>query len=216
MPVDRGERIYVRLRRTHHVLQRSLRHDLYQMLLGENVHWQDREAWIYSKGVYTRYPFQGALYGLPPEVITECIVGADRGATSDPCPTRSGLTVASHSAARPPRASLNPSLIAVRTALASPIVPPGASVTDSASTAANFEEFIYQVWGEGIAKHFALPYNRKLWAVPLSTMETSWLGGRVPLPDLAEMIEGRCVLSPSRWGPMHGSDIRFGADSRRS
>ena len=51
-------------------------HEMYQMLLGDNVHWQDREAWIYSKEVYTRYPFQGALYGLPPEVIKECIVGA--------------------------------------------------------------------------------------------------------------------------------------------
>src|SRR3954467_6012060 len=51
-------------------------HELYEILLGDNVHWQDREAWIYSKQVYTRYPFQGALYGLPPEVIKECILGA--------------------------------------------------------------------------------------------------------------------------------------------
>ena len=51
-------------------------HELYELLLGDNVHWQDREAWIYSKGVYTRYPFQGALYGLPPAVIKECVVGA--------------------------------------------------------------------------------------------------------------------------------------------
>src|SRR5437660_8207196 len=51
-------------------------HQMYQMLLGDNVHWQDREAWIYSQGVHTRYPFQGALYGLPPQVIKECIVGA--------------------------------------------------------------------------------------------------------------------------------------------
>src|SRR5688572_23894093 len=51
-------------------------HEMYRLLLGDNVHWQDREAWIYSKNVYTRYPFQGALYGLPPEVISECIVGA--------------------------------------------------------------------------------------------------------------------------------------------
>src|SRR3954470_2126901 len=51
-------------------------HEMYQLLLGDNVHWQDREAWIYSKQVFTRYPFQGALYGLPPEVIKECIVGA--------------------------------------------------------------------------------------------------------------------------------------------
>src|SRR5918995_1035658 len=51
-------------------------HEMYQMLLGDNVHWQDREAWIYSKQVFTRYPFQGSLYGLPPDVIKECIVGA--------------------------------------------------------------------------------------------------------------------------------------------
>src|ERR671921_2174381 len=51
-------------------------HEMYQLLLGDNVHWQDREAWIYSKQVFTRYPFQGALYGLPPEVIKECVVGA--------------------------------------------------------------------------------------------------------------------------------------------
>ena len=51
-------------------------HELYKRLLGDNVHWQNREAWVYSKGVYTRYPFQGALYGLPPTVIKECILGA--------------------------------------------------------------------------------------------------------------------------------------------
>src|ERR1700709_845851 len=51
-------------------------HSLYEVLLGDNIHWQDREAWIYSKNVYTRYPFQGALYGLPPEVLKDCIIGA--------------------------------------------------------------------------------------------------------------------------------------------
>src|SRR5688500_8368155 len=50
-------------------------HELYKLLLGDNLHWQDREAWIFSKNVYTRYPFQGALYGLPSEVIKECIMG---------------------------------------------------------------------------------------------------------------------------------------------
>ena len=31
--------------------------ELYELLLGDNMHWQNREAWIYSKKVYTRYPF---------------------------------------------------------------------------------------------------------------------------------------------------------------
>src|SRR3712207_8921066 len=70
----------------------------------------------------------------------------------------------------------------------------------------NFEEFIYQVWGAGIAKHFAIPYNRKIWAVPLTEMETSWLGGRVPLPDLGEMID-RALKPVTK--PM-GTNARFG------
>ena len=70
----------------------------------------------------------------------------------------------------------------------------------------NFKEFIYKVWGAGIAKHFAIPYNEKLWAVPLEEMETSWLGGRVPLPDLEEMIEGALSPAPKPMGP----NARFG------
>jgi UDP-galactopyranose mutase len=156
-------------------------HELYRMLLGENVHWQDREAWIYSKNVYTRYPFQGALHGLPPEVIQECIVGAiearllqQAAGPSDCC--ADGLLEAS--------------------------VP----TEPYTGEPRNFEEFIYKVWGAGIARHFAVPYNKKLWAVPLSEMETSWLGGRVPIPDLGEMIEGalRPVAKPM------GPNARFG------
>ena len=76
----------------------------------------------------------------------------------------------------------------------------------SAGAPQNFEEFIYKVWGAGIARHFAIPYNRKLWSVPLREMETSWLGGRVPLPDLEEMIEGALSPSPKPMGP----NARFG------
>jgi UDP-galactopyranose mutase len=73
-------------------------------------------------------------------------------------------------------------------------------------TPKSFEEFIYKVWGRGIAKHFAIPYNQKLWAVPLAEMETSWLGGRVPLPNLEEMIEGALSPVPKPMGP----NARFG------
>ena len=62
------------------------------------------------------------------------------------------------------------------------------------------------MWGAGIAKHFAIPYNRKIWAVPLDEMETSWLGGRVPMPDLGEMIEGALTQKPAPMGP----NARFG------
>jgi UDP-galactopyranose mutase len=183
-------------------------HEMYQLLLGDNVHWQDREAWIYSKQVFTRYPFQGALYGLPPDVIKECIVGAiearfgsltakkpaaDRGANDDYTgPERRGMfePLMKANGSRKPRTYT------------------GAERRLSAHKGSpkNFEEFIYKVWGRGIAKHFAIPYNQKLWAVPLDEMETSWLGGRVPLPNLEEMIDGALSPAPKPMGP----NARFG------
>ncbi|MDM0009513.1 FAD-dependent oxidoreductase [Variovorax sp. J22G73] len=174
---------------------------LYERLLGDNLHWQNREAWIYSKEVYTRYPFQSALHGLPPDVLKECLVGAIEarfGSLDKPTlrvsPTGPSRAAASPAATAPP---------AVHTATAAPAALPA---TPPAMAPRNFEEFIYKVWGKGVARHFAIPYNRKLWAVPLSDMETSWLGGRVPMPDLDEMIEGALQ-------PVHkpiGPNARFG------
>jgi protoporphyrinogen oxidase len=185
---------------------------LYDMLLGDNMHWQDREAWIYSKGTYTRYPFQGALYGLPPEVIKECIVGAIEarfGSLSNP--RHGDTTPAQADYTGPDRRGMFEPLLRKEGGIAGS-VRPGYHGTDrrrrtlSKSAPRNFEEFIYKVWGAGIAKHFAIPYNQKLWAVPLSEMETSWLGGRVPLPNLEEMIDG--ALQPV--GKPMGPNARFG------
>lgn len=171
-------------------------HELYGMLLGDNVHWQDREAWIYSKGVYTRYPFQGALYGLPPKVIKECIMGAIESRFGKPMKNARGCEAdRSNDCCADGVLELN-----------TPLAELGADSAQPGSEPENFEQFIYRTWGSGIAKHFAIPYNQKLWAVPLSEMETSWLGGRVPLPDLEEMIEGALVPKPRPMGP----NARFG------
>jgi protoporphyrinogen oxidase len=162
---------------------------MYELLLGDNVHWQNREAWIYSKGVYTRYPFQGALYGLPPKVITECVMGAIEARYG------AGNDADAHAEAK-----------AIDDCC-------GDGTTDVCNTdravkgeVKNFEQFIYKVWGKGIAKHFAIPYNRKIWTVPLTDMETSWLGGRVPLPNLEEIVQGALEPSPKPVGP----NARFG------
>ncbi len=201
-------------------------HELYEMLVGDNVHWQMREAWIYSKDTYTRYPFQGSLYGLPPEVIQECIVGAieARYGSIAPAPSANGngngkaahangngnahhANGKSHHGAK-----CNCDSGVVDDCCADGVLEATAPLghptpaQSASSEPKNFEEFIYKVWGAGIAKHFAVPYNKKLWTVPLSEMETSWLGGRVPLPDLGEMISGALHPTPPPMGP----NARFG------
>ena len=170
---------------------------LYQMLLGPNLHWQDREAWVYSKQVYTRYPFQGALYGLPPKVISECIIGAVEARFGVIDPGRGAAGAVPPCAVKP---------VEDCCADGSADLANTASIAPRKRDSQSFEDFIYQVWGRGIAKHFAIPYNQKLWTVPLSEMETSWLGGRVPLPDLEQIIEG--ALEPVA-KPM-GPNARFG------
>src|SRR5450755_1246530 len=152
-------------------------HQLYQMLLGENVHWQNREAWIYSKNVYTRYPFQGSLYGLPADVIKECIVdaiearygslkppGKSRGTNGHANGQANGHANGHAGGAGGGDASCKTNGNAnVKDCCADGILESSAPLVQkqSAATApaepANFEEFIYKVWGAGIAKHFAIP-----------------------------------------------------------
>lgn len=199
---------------------------LYETLLGDNLHWQNREAWVYSKGVHTRYPFQGALYGLPPAVLKECLVGAIEarfGALDGSAPASPAVAprAATASVRDTPVKAANDAgdccadgAVPDATHSGDPkdlTAPANVTAFARRGAPANFEEFIYQVWGAGVAKHFAVPYNVKLWTVPLREMETSWLGGRVPLPNLDEMIEGALqpVASPvgpnARFGyPLHG------------
>lgn len=44
-------------------------------LLGDQMARVERKARIFSNGALTRFPFQANLYGLPPEVANECLLG---------------------------------------------------------------------------------------------------------------------------------------------
>jgi protoporphyrinogen oxidase len=67
---------------------------------------------------------------------------------------------------------------------------------------ANFAEWIRSNFGEGIARHFMLPYNFKVWAYPPEEMDFQWVGERVAQVDLERIVfnvlDGRDDIS---WGP---------------
>jgi UDP-galactopyranose mutase len=54
--------------------------ELIRDLLGTNFRAQSREAFIYHRahGLYTRFPFQAHLHGLPAEIVVDCLVGLVR------------------------------------------------------------------------------------------------------------------------------------------
>lgn len=128
---------------------------LIKRLLGGNMLVQKRESWVYSNGVYIPYPWQANTYGLPVEVVKECIMGVI-GATYN----KSGK-----------------------------------------SDPTNFEQWCHATFGEGLTRHFMIPYNRKLWAVDLKKMTDVWIRDRVMTPSLNEVIEGALQRSEKDYGP---------------
>jgi UDP-galactopyranose mutase len=49
--------------------------------------------------------------------------------------------------------------------------------------ARHFAEHVVDRFGEGIARHFLRPYNRKLWKTDLSELAVDWVGERVAAPE---------------------------------
>ncbi len=66
----------------------------------------------------------------------------------------------------------------------------------------NFAEWVQATFGAGIAKHFMLPYNFKVWATPAELMNYIWIGERVSVVDV-EAILRNVILGEDQvtWGP---------------
>ena len=107
-----------------------------------------RMSRIWSHGVYTRYPFQANTYGLPADVIKECLLGAieaDR---------KRGENI------------------------------------DLDAEPESFSEWIRLYFGDGIAQHFMIPYNAKLWGVSADEITSRWCQRFVPRPNLEDIVAG--------------------------
>ncbi len=103
----------------------------------------ERRARVFSHGATTLYPFQANLFGLPPDVVKECLLGV----------------------------------------IAAKLEPPGAEPR-------NFEEYCLRHFGAGIAKHFMIPYNERLWGVSPRDITAAWCSRFVPLPNLEQVVAG--------------------------
>ena len=64
----------------------------------------------------------------------------------------------------------------------------------------NFEEWVYAVFGAGIAKNFMIPYNRRVWGWDLKEMGFDWISDRVPVPSIEEVIRGAITEPREKYG----------------
>lgn len=59
-----------------HVLHTSNEYILQLMEdVNANLEVKERDAWIQSNGAMTRYPFQANTYGLPADIVKDCLLG---------------------------------------------------------------------------------------------------------------------------------------------
>jgi len=64
----------------------------------------------------------------------------------------------------------------------------------------NFEEFCLYHFGEGISRHFMIPYNSRLWGVHPREITSAWCERFVPLPRLEDVIAGAVGLNDRELG----------------
>ena len=64
----------------------------------------------------------------------------------------------------------------------------------------NFEEYIRHHFGDGIAEHFMIPYNEKLWGVHPREITSAWCSRFVPIPDLEQVLAGAVGHAPAEMG----------------
>jgi protoporphyrinogen oxidase len=65
-----------------------------------------------------------------------------------------------------------------------------AALTGQQRAPQTFADYIEQTLGAGIARHFMVPYNTKLWTVPPAEMVHTWCRRFVPIPEPEEVVLG--------------------------
>jgi protoporphyrinogen oxidase len=130
--------------------------DLVERLLFGKLQKHARQSFIYSHRTYTEYPFQVNTFGLPPEVVRECLTGFI-------------ATLTNQQAGPPPKDR-------------------------------SFKQWILDNLGEGMAKHFMVPFNEKLWQVSLDELTSDWVSWLVPKPELKDVINGALGIKDKAFG----------------
>lgn len=64
----------------------------------------------------------------------------------------------------------------------------------------SLQQWILSNLGEGIAKHFMVPFNEKLWQVRLDELTADWVSWLVPKPDIKDVVNGALGIKDKAFG----------------
>ncbi|MCW3844191.1 FAD-dependent oxidoreductase, partial [Micromonospora yasonensis] len=77
-----------------------------------------------------------------------------------------------------------------------------AAAAGTAGRPENFHDWVHLTFGAGIARHFMLPYNAKVWAAPAEHLTYDWISDRVAEVDLDTVLRNVVLrVDDAPWGP---------------
>jgi protoporphyrinogen oxidase len=77
-----------------------------------------------------------------------------------------------------------------------------AAKEEGATKPSDFDEWMMATFGEGITELFMRPYNFKVWAFPPREMDYGWIGERVSVPPIKQVLQSVCTNEDAvSWGP---------------
>jgi protoporphyrinogen oxidase len=79
----------------------------------------------------------------------------------------------------------------------------------------SFRDWILDNLGDGFAKHFMVPFNEKLWQVPLAELTSDWVSWLIPKPELKDVVNGALGIKDKAFGynPTFQYPVRGGIDA---
>lgn len=72
----------------------------------------------------------------------------------------------------------------------------------SATVPANFKEALLSIFGRTLCEQYFFPYNEKVWRTDLAGIPTGWLEGKLPMPDIKEILLSN-ILRKAESGMVH-------------
>jgi len=64
----------------------------------------------------------------------------------------------------------------------------GRTVLKPQRIAPNFKQALLDIFGAVLCEKYFFPYNQKIWRTDLAEIPTEWLEGKLPMPDILEII----------------------------
>ncbi|MEW5806012.1 MAG: FAD-dependent oxidoreductase [Acidobacteriota bacterium] len=159
----------------------------------------ERRSFIYSKGVYTPYPFQINTFGLPRDAVFECLYGFVKARICERNGFSSMTTGERYKKNKGRNAEKN--VKEIKKARKAREAKEAKEETEAErEEELSFKRWILKKFGVGFANHFLFPFNEKMYCRNLEELSSEWTNWSIPVPSLQDVMAGAIGIKKTSVG----------------